>query len=354
MKKLLLLSFVSVLFAFSFALAAFASVTDGTIPVNSYAWGENIGWINFGATNGNIHVTDTAVTGYAWSSTYGWINFSPTNGGVTNTCTGTLGGNAWSSSLGWIPFSGVTINASGKFTGIAGTAGSTAGRINFDCTNCNVTTDWRQCSLRATPTQQPGPTATPGPGPTATPGPGPTATPTPGIITQIVNQFFPPPTPTPPASPQAPSQLFDIALIIDDPLIEDSRTLTARVTFTSFGTEDTPVDMEFVVLDGQGRELHKTSGKTVIQTEGIYNQTFPDLQIPDGKYTLVLKTSYGEGVHDEFRQPFEVRIGAGAVCCHWWIVPVEALIILYLLRRRRRQRQEEKNRREVENTHDHA
>lgn len=130
-------------------VSSFASQTDGTIDANSkYAWGENIGWINFAATGGNIHVTDSAVTGFAWTQNYGWINFNPTNGGVTNTPSGALGGYAWSSTLGWIPFTGVIINTSGKITGMAGTAGSTAGRINFDCTSCNITTDWRPASVR--------------------------------------------------------------------------------------------------------------------------------------------------------------------------------------------------------------
>lgn len=288
-----------------------ASPHDGPIRDESYAWGENIGWINFRAANGNMRVTDTKITGFAWNKNYGWINFSPTNGGVTNTCEGKLGGHAWSGSMGWIPFTGVTINAASKFTGMAGTVGSTAGRINFDCANCNVTTDWRQCSLRSTSTT------------TTIPTPTPTATPTPIPF---------------PAAPEeesiVPSQLFDIALIIDDPLVENSRTLKARVTFTSFGTEDTPVDMEFVVLDVSGKELYTTTGKTVIQTEGIYNQAFADLIIPDGKYTLVLKTLYSGDVKDEFRATFEVksrRNWLDVICNHSkWVILIEIVIILLL------------------------
>lgn len=303
-----------------------ASPHDGPIRDTSYAWGENIGWINFQAANGNIRVTDTKITGFAWSKNYGWINFSPTNGGVTNTCEGKLGGHAWSGSMGWIPFAGVTINAASKFTGMAGTAGSTAGRINFDCANCNVTTDWRQCSLRSTSLAATTPTPTPTPTPTATPTP----------------------TPIPfPAAPEeesiVPSQLFDIALIIDDPLVDDSRALSARVTFTSFGTEDTPVDMEFVVLDASGKERYTTTGKTVIQTEGIYNQAFADLIIPDGKYTLVLKTRYSGDIKDEFRATFEVKSRR-----HWldvicnqakWIIPLEFIMIGFLIIRRLRRKE---------------
>lgn len=152
--KKILLSTIFAILIFSNTPSVLASTTDGTVPADSFAWGENLSWINFGLTTGNIHITNTAITGYAWSQNYGWINFSPTNGGVTNNTSGTLGGNAWAAGLGgWIPFDGVTINSSGRFTGIAGITGTDAGRINFDCTNCNITTDWRPSG--ATPTSPP-------------------------------------------------------------------------------------------------------------------------------------------------------------------------------------------------------
>ena len=150
---------VFVLFNFSFALA---SITDGTIyDTYKYAWGENIGWINFAPTDaGNsyigLHITDSEVTGYAWSSELGWINFEPTYSGVTNNCSGQLGGYAWSSALGWISMDGVTINSSGKFTGMAGVEGSAAGRINFSCDQCDVRTDWLVCSARPAEGAPPG------------------------------------------------------------------------------------------------------------------------------------------------------------------------------------------------------
>lgn len=132
----------------------FASENNGTIyPSSNYAFGENLGWINFGCDNCNVHITDIGLSGYAWSREYGWINLSPTESGVTNNCAGELGGKAWSKSLGWVDFSGVVINAAGQFTGIAGTPGTKAGRINFSCDNCDVSTDWLQCALRESPAQ---------------------------------------------------------------------------------------------------------------------------------------------------------------------------------------------------------
>lgn len=146
-QRLVLL--LCVLFLLGSFSSAFASTTDGTIDsVNKYAWGENLGWINFGTIGGNVHITDTGLTGYAWSTNFGWINLSPTGGGVKNDGAGNLSGYAWSEQTGYINFSGVAINSSGVFTGTA--TGAIAGRISFDCTNCNVSTDYRPGSS-ATP-----------------------------------------------------------------------------------------------------------------------------------------------------------------------------------------------------------
>jgi len=137
------------------AYVAHASTTSGTIDTTyKYAWSNVGGWVNFGATNGGITITDTALTGYAWSANDGWINLAPTQSGVTNDGAGNLSGFAWDAGGGWVDFSGVTINSSGKFTGTAtgGTVNGASYVINFDCTNCDVRTDWRPSSSRTTTT----------------------------------------------------------------------------------------------------------------------------------------------------------------------------------------------------------
>jgi len=158
-KSFYLLSFFAVAFfllIFSFTNIVFASETDGTIDTTyKYAWGENIGWINFGCDNCNVAITDSGLTGYAWSTQYGWINLNPTNSGVSNTSAGVLSGNAWGSNVGWIDFDGVTINSSGEFIGYA-TVGSDSSQISFNCVNGSscasedfkVKTDWRPSSAR--------------------------------------------------------------------------------------------------------------------------------------------------------------------------------------------------------------
>lgn len=158
--------FLTICFTFVLGIftpnAIFASDTDGTIDSTfKYAWGENIGWINFGLyPNGNVHVTDSALSGYAWSEKYGWINLNangtPT-GHVTNNGEGTLGGNAWGEKLGWINFTGVVINPSGNFSGYA-TISRDSSKISFNCANTSscgssnfkLNTDWRPVSTRQT------------------------------------------------------------------------------------------------------------------------------------------------------------------------------------------------------------
>jgi hypothetical protein len=126
----------------------FASVAIGTIDsVHKHAWGENIGWVNFGCSNCSVQITDSAITGYAWSDNYGWINLNPTHGGITNNGEGNLAGHAWGENLGWIDFAGVVIDNSGKFTGNA--SGAVSGVVNFDCVNCDIRTNWRPRSVRA-------------------------------------------------------------------------------------------------------------------------------------------------------------------------------------------------------------
>jgi len=124
-----------------FAVPVFSSTTDGTIDTTyKYAWGENIGWVNFGTANGDVHITDSGMSGYALSETIGWVNLD----NVVNDGAGNLFGYAWSENTGHINFNptngGVIINSSGEFTGSA--LSETVGWIIFDG-DYKVKTDWR-------------------------------------------------------------------------------------------------------------------------------------------------------------------------------------------------------------------
>lgn len=122
MKKFLFI-FV-LLFLPSFTLAANIDST------NKYAWGENIGWIDFSL----VEVGDLELTGFAYSNNIGWINLED----VLNDGEGNLSGYAWSENTGWIDFDGVVIK-DGDFTGFA--YGENIGHISFNCLNTETCED---------------------------------------------------------------------------------------------------------------------------------------------------------------------------------------------------------------------
>ena len=114
------------------------SLAENIDPDNDgsrYAWGQNVGWINFKPSQGpGVTVTSTGLTGYAWGENIGWINLSPSFGGVTNDGVGNLSGYAWGENIGWINFApgngGVKIDPfTGLFSGWAW--GENIGWINF-------------------------------------------------------------------------------------------------------------------------------------------------------------------------------------------------------------------------------
>ena len=186
-------------------LFAYASETDGTISSTyTYAWGNKVGWVNFGTSEGNVHVTDTAVSGYAWSANYGWINLSPARSGIQNDGEGNLDGYAWGQNVGWVHFKGVHIDSQGKFSGYA--VGDIGGTISFSCENTQtcgssnfmVQTDWRPKSQRGTvvfmfPAPSPGAAPQSEPGSVPTPGAegAPVTSPLPTIPQEITAQEMP-------------------------------------------------------------------------------------------------------------------------------------------------------------------
>jgi len=123
----------------SSCVVAFAHGQTGNIdPANKWAWGTNIGWINFRPTDGGVTVFEDHLEGYAWGENVGWIrlgsyegggaytyaNTSATNYGVNRDAAGNLSGCAWGTNIGWISFNpsdgGVRIDPiTGSFEGDA-------------------------------------------------------------------------------------------------------------------------------------------------------------------------------------------------------------------------------------------
>jgi hypothetical protein len=144
----------------------FAENIDPNEDGSQYAYGENVGWLNFEPNlvdpNVGAQVASDKLTGYIWAENIGWISLScentsscgTVNYGVSNDGAGNLSGLAWGENIGWISFScdnttscgtvnyGVTIDEDGAFDGYAW--GENVGGMNFGIANnyvvaCKVT-----------------------------------------------------------------------------------------------------------------------------------------------------------------------------------------------------------------------
>ena len=134
-----------------FSSLCFAENIDPYENDSQYAWGENVGWLNFEAnTGGGVLVASDKLTGYVWAENVGWTSLSCENTGscgtvsygVSNDGIGNLSGYAWGENIGWVNFSpvvsgdptdyGVKIDADGAFYGYAWA--ENIGWINFEIT----------------------------------------------------------------------------------------------------------------------------------------------------------------------------------------------------------------------------
>jgi hypothetical protein len=120
--------------------SGFPAANVYTNHLEGYIWGENIGWIRLGSDGGvpgnnpyyanttkdnygvNYNNSTGELSGYAWGTNVGWINFKPVNPGVTiDTTTGAFNGYAWGENVGWIRFRS-TVNPTYGVTTSAPTA----------------------------------------------------------------------------------------------------------------------------------------------------------------------------------------------------------------------------------------
>ena len=151
---------LALLLALLIVTAALAANIDSS---NKWAWGTNVGWINFNPSHGGgVTVYDDHLEGYAWAENVGWVRLGTHTGGGTHTYandaagtyginhdgSGNLSGYAWGTNVGWINFnpgdSQVTIDpANGDFEGYAW--GENIGWVHFQNSSpaYKVNTNWR-------------------------------------------------------------------------------------------------------------------------------------------------------------------------------------------------------------------
>jgi len=126
---------------------------------------------------------------------------------------------------------------------------------------------------------------------------------------------------------EIPEQLFDINLEIDKVSITNIKDLISRVIFISFGRVPTPVDLTFNIVNKTGEIVHSQKDQIVVETEGVLIERFKDLDLPLGRYTLVVKTLYNVNVEDEFKVSFEI-IEKRKIVETWYVYVLLVLIFI--------------------------
>jgi hypothetical protein len=151
---------------------------------------------------------------------------------------------------------------------------------------------------------------------------------------------------------EVPEQLFDIEMDLEETLLLRASDLEVVVEFFSFGTIPTFVNLTYIILDWNDDEVYSKIEGITVTTQEVLRKTFLGLELPEGKYTFVLETLYGDDVHDEFRQEFEIskrrRITGMVVDWtfdggKWWIgiLVISGIIvvsIIYFMRKRIRRK----------------
>ena len=110
---------------------------------------------------------------------------------------------------------------------------------------------------------------------------------------------------------RSPKQLFDITFELDSSIALSAEVLVARVTFVSFGTEPTPINLTFIILDELGNRVYLEEDSLIVETENIFTKKFENLDLEIGKYILLLNTIYNEDVEDGFWKEFEIKSRVG-------------------------------------------
>ncbi|MCK4997091.1 hypothetical protein KAS08_02200 [Candidatus Pacearchaeota archaeon] len=134
-----------------------------------------------------------------------------------------------------------------------------------------------------------------------------------------------------------PEQLFDITFNLEDILIQNTDELSGIVTFESFGTIPTFVNLTFIILNEHGNEIYRTPSNITVITEEVLRWNYKDLELNEGKYIAILETLYNVDVHDEFKQGFEIKEKFDLIVWIWYIVITVGVISISLFIKRRRE-----------------
>lgn len=132
-----------------------------------------------------------------------------------------------------------------------------------------------------------------------------------------------------------PAQLFDITFTVVEKILSSAKELESIATFISFGTEATPVDLTFSIVDGNGNEVYKEVTQLTVVTEEFIRWEYKGLKLKQGKYIAVLETVYNNDVYDKFEQDFEIVSNNKRVVIYWiaGFLIMTTLIVIFLTRK---------------------
>ena len=149
-----------------------------------------------------------------------------------------------------------------------------------------------------------------------------------------------------------PEQLFDITFKLDKKILYNSEELESITTFESFGTELTPVNLTFIILNSNGEERYRANSNISVMTEEIVRWRYNSLNLSAGKYVAILETNYN-GVFNEFKQEFKIinkvkimdRISKIVIEHRYYVVGILLLLIgilLFLILKKEKKRKKKK------------
>lgn len=146
-----------------------------------------------------------------------------------------------------------------------------------------------------------------------------------------------------------PEQLFDITFNLESFIIQSISEFSGIVTFESFGTVPTAVNLTLIILNENGNEIYRDDSEIIVTTEEVLRLKYKGSEnisdnIDDGKYTVILHTLYNVDVFDEFRQEFELRKDKSLLDKSfgviknflvdyflWWAIFVILLLVLFII-----------------------
>jgi len=114
------------------------------------------------------------------------------------------------------------------------------------------------------------------------------------------------PFPIAKAKEKAPTQPFNLSFSLDNPLIESSDELMARIILEIPNELPTPVNLVFTISRDLGEEVYREKVNVTIVNNVIMDKSFEGLRLPRGRYTLVLDVVYNNDIFGDFKQEFRI------------------------------------------------